>query len=126
MSLSAEQLNMARTDPRRFLEQALILPIYIQARTSLLNDFQELGDDGKATVNELEKKLESMKTLIVDIYTLCRNCVKDDQCRLALELRFFKGLKIKEVAECLDYTYRWTLYIINRALKAFVDGLPPE
>lgn len=121
--------EMESTPIKAYLSQGYYIPIAILAKAEQINTLKADSIDNSAVdsiIVELEKDIETLKTKYDEVKNRVQSMNFDNSVRQILELRYFNGLPMKEVAERLNYSVRWIERLRDKALIALEHSLDKD
>ena len=120
--LSKDQLDFAKAEPKKFLQQYEYLRAQAEARLGRLEYWQGC-EEAENYCKELVEKVRELVTLERDISSLIDSISIKEQYKTLLYLRYIECLTISEMAQKLAYNKRWCDRLQVKALEAFAAAL---
>lgn len=120
--LSKDQLELAKTNPKKFLLQYNDLSIRIKRILSEM-EFEEEAGASSDRMQNLLSEAKKAKAEREEIYNLVNNLPIDETYKYILTSHYLNGKTVCEIANELKYTCRWTSRLQAKSLKAFSDAI---
>ena len=113
--LNDKQIELARTEPKAFLEQFRLLRVRYENELDRVNFWQNC----EACIARARR----LVSLEADIANLLDTVEIKEDYRLFMHLRFIACLSMSEVSARMLITRRWAQRLQNRALLAFAQSV---
>ena len=120
--LSEKQLELAKTEPKEFLQQYALLRTLAEARLNRVNFWQDC-ETGKEYCKDCIAEAKRLVTLERDIADLITQADISDQYKTVLFLRYIEGKTVDDSARALGITRRWYQRLQAKALDAFAQAI---
>lgn len=120
--LSEKQLELAKNEPKEFLQQYALLRTQAEARLNRVNFWQDC-EAGKEYCKDCIAEAKRLVTLERDIAGLITQADISEQYKTVLYLRYIEGQTIDDSAKTLGLTRRWCQTLQARALDAFAQAI---
>ena len=120
--LNDNQIKLARTELKAFLEQFKLLRARYENELDRINFWQNC-EVGKEYCEACTARARELVSLEADIVNLLDTVEIKEDYRLFLHLRFIACLSMSEVSARMLITRRWAQRLQNRALSAFAQSV---
>lgn len=125
--LSPEQTELARTEPKEFLQQYRFLRTQAESLLARLDFWdqqeQNTGEEFSAYKVELVQAVRRLADLEQDIFKAVDQAELKPNYKTFLILRYIEGLTVKGISERLLLNVRWCQRLQARALEAFSKAI---
>lgn len=120
--LSEKQLELAKNEPKAFLQQYSLLRTQAEARLNRVNFWKDC-EAGKEYCKDCIAEAKRLVTLERDIADLITQADISDQYKTILYLRYVEGKTVEDSAKTLGFTRRWCQRLQVKALDAFAQAI---
>jgi len=101
-----------------YLEQAYFIPFEIQTKAAHINNLEAISESDKdfaaAEIFNLYREIDELKKLYYEIKERIHSFSSNKLYIIVLEMRYLSGLKIKEIAEQINYCEDHISRVISR------------
>lgn len=121
--LNPEQTELARTEPKEFLQQYKLLRTQAESLLARIDFWdrqeQNTGEEFSAYKVELVQAIRRLANLEQDIFKVIDQAELKPNYKTFLILRYIEGLTVKGISERLLLDVRWCYRLQAQALEAF-------